>query len=418
MRRRRRLLTSSERLPVAEPRSADIADVVVVGAGLVGSAAALSLAERGRDVTLIEPIAPRRERGRLGFDLRTVALSGTSQDMLASVGVDLSNHGQSFRGMRVWEERGTASLSFDARDGGASATGTTPELGRIVEVSEVAQRLWTRLGEHPGVTVLEGEAVEDLAPAAVNDDVVELRTAKRTLRARLVIGADGGRSVTRRLLDVPVDARPTGQMALVSVARFERAHEALARQRFLLDGPLALLPLSDPHACAIVWSMSADRAAEAVELSDADFARALQRASESCLGGVAEVDARVTFPLVQQVIDSFAPRPRMLFLGDAARVVHPLAGLGVNMGFEDVAALLAIVDRLPAGSDLGGPIYGRLARRRGLRAQLMTGLMSAFQIGFAQDSPLAALIRNAGMRAVESSALLKAGFVRAATGGL
>ncbi len=410
----------SELLPVAErvEQALSVVDVVVVGAGLVGSAVALALAERGREVTLIEPVAPVREHGRLGFDLRTVALSGPSQALLAGLGVDLSDHGQVFRGMRVWEERGTAHLSFDASQTEPRSVDTTRSLGRIVEVSEVALRLWQRLAQHPGVAVLEGEAVESLVPATSNDESVELHTANRTLRARLVIGADGGRSVTRGLLDVPVDARPTGQMALVSVARFERSHEALARQRFLLDGPLALLPLSDPQCCAIVWSMSAARAAEVVALADSEFALALRRASESCLGDVTEVDARVTFPLVQQVIDNFAPRPRTLFLGDAARVVQPLAGLGVNMGFEDVAALLAIVDRLPSGSDLGGPLYARLARRRGLRAELMTGLMSVFQSGFALDSPLAALIRNTGMRAVESSALLKAGFVRAATGGL
>ncbi|MCR9278014.1 MAG: FAD-dependent oxidoreductase [Pseudomonadaceae bacterium] len=403
---------------MAEDDAAKALDVVIVGAGLVGSAAALALAERGRKVTLIEPVAPVREQGQLGFDLRTVALSGTSQALLAGLGIDLSDHGQPFSWMQVWEERGTASLAFNADDADTPHRGAPASLGRIVEVSEVTTRLWSRLVEHPGVSVLEGEAVEALQPSVREDDCVELQTAKRTLRSRLLIGADGGRSATRQLLDVAVDARPTGQMALVTVAQFERVHEAIARQRFLLDGPLALLPLSEPKTCAIVWSMSAASASDKVELADTEFAQALQHASESCLGRVTSVDSRVTFPLVQQVIDSFAPRPRVLFLGDAARVVHPLAGLGVNMGFEDVAAVLAIVDRLPLGSDLGGPLYARLARRRGLRAQLMTGLMSAFQLGFAQQAPLAALVRNMGMRAVDSSELLKAGFIRAATGGL
>lgn len=386
-------------------------DAVVVGAGLVGAAAALGLAGQGRRVALIERAEPARNRGRLGIDLRTVALSPASQALLAGLGVRLADHGCAFTGMRVWQELGTASLAFDAAN--VDSAEPLAELGRMVEVSEVASRLWREVLDEPRIDIRLGEAVSHLEFSA---ERVRVTCGEQHIDAELVLGCDGGASSTRRLAGVDATPRPTGQSALVTVARFEQPHGNLAYQRFLGDGPLALLPAAKDNLISIVWSASSERAQQRQALSDAGFIDELTAASGQRLGRVLEVDQRVVFPLYQHVADSFAPRSRLLLLGDAARVLHPLAGLGVNLGLEDVDALLAVTSRLPASVSLGAPVYRPFGRKRRLRAEMMVAAMSAFRRGFGTSDPLAVLLRNTGARLIDAQPWLKNQFVAIATG--
>lgn len=363
-------------------------DVAVVGGGLVGAAAALGAARQGRRVLLVEPVEPRVRRGRLGVDIRNVAVSPGSQALLDTLGVWAALPAAPYRRMEVWEERGTRSMAFDAEEV------SRQELGWIVENSPAAVALWNALRRHDNLTVCAGR----LCDARPGEDRVELTLEDGSTAARLLLAADGAASPVRQGLGVTVRAYEVGHVALATVVRTARPHEAIARQRFLLEGPLALLPSMHPQQCSVVWSQPPEQAERRRELSDEAFAKELTRALQNCLGDVEAVDARVAFPLKQQLADTFVPHPRILLIGDAARVLHPLAGLGGNLGFEDVRELLAVLERLPAAGDPGAPgLWRGFDRQRRARGRLMLGVMDALRRLYARGDPWSQWVRNVGV---------------------
>jgi 2-polyprenylphenol 6-hydroxylase len=363
-------------------------DVAVIGGGLIGAAAALGLARLARRVLLIEPAPPAAPPARHGLDIRTVAMSPASRELLESLGVWSSIVGAPYRRMEVWEERGTAAMVFDAAEVGRA------ELGWIVENGAAAAALWEVLRQQEQLTVCADE-VEHVGPA---EDAVTLEAGGRTLTARLVIAADGAQSMVRRRLGVAVSTHDVGHVAIATLARTARPHQGVAYQRFLLDGPVALLPTRDPHASSVVWSQSPGEAERRRGLTDAAFCAELTRAVQGCLGAVVAVDRRVAFPLQQLLAATFNPHPRVLLIGDAARVLHPLAGLGANVGFEDVRDLLAVLERVPVAGDAGAyGLWRGYDRQRSARARMMVALMDTLRRTYAQGDPLRQWLRNVGV---------------------
>jgi len=268
--------------------------------------------------------------------------------------------------------------------------------------------LWDALEQRANVTVHAGR-VADLAagPEAVT---LELggETAARTVRTRLLVAADGGASAVRELLGVAVRRFEVGQQALATAVRTERPHEGIAYQRFLLDGPVALLPGIDPRVSTVVWSQGVEAAGRRRQLGDADFAAELARAVQHRLGAVEAVDRRLGFPLAQQLAESFNPHPRALLVGDAGRVVHPLAGLGANLGFEDVAALLDVLAAAAPAVDPGASgLWHTFDRRRAARARLMVSIMGALRRLYARGDPWSQWVRNVGVGVLDAALPLK-----------
>ncbi|MCY3793694.1 MAG: FAD-dependent monooxygenase, partial [Gammaproteobacteria bacterium] len=222
-------------------------EVAVVGGGPVGAAAALGLADAGRRVALIEQHQPQVQVGALGMDLRTLALSPASQALLADLGLWSALKPTPYRSMQVWEERGTAAIRFEASDVDRT------ELGWMQENGPLAQAAWQRLGEHSNAELIVGEAPSAVEP---QPDAVAIDVGDRRLRAALLIGADGAQSRVREQLGVKAQAQDTRQVALVSVVQATEGHGGTAWQRFLHDGPLALLPGCDERTAALVWSQS------------------------------------------------------------------------------------------------------------------------------------------------------------------
>ena len=385
----------------------DSVDVLVVGGGLVGAAAALGAADLGLSVAVVERRRPERSKGRLGMDLRTVALAPASGTLLEELGVWQELGPTPYRSMRVWEERGAAEVRFAAEEVGRT------ELGWILEVSEVTTALWRRLEDSPGVTCLAGESLAGLSPRA---DRVEGSLGGATLSARLVIGADGARSAVRGQMGVGVEELETDQMAIATIAVTADPHDGVARQRFLLDGPLALLPGNEPRIVSVIWSQPAESARRRARLDDACFRAELERAAGFAAGDVVEVDERLVFPVSQTIADRVHPHPRVLLIGDAARVIHPLAGLGVNLGFEDVAGLLKILGR-PGKEDPGADgLWRAFARRRKARSTAMMRFLAGLGAFYGMRQPLAHWIRNVGMRLVNRTGPVKRQLIREAMG--
>ena len=391
---------------MAECDKDKVFDVAIVGAGLVGSALAIATANAGREVVLFEQQIPTRNKGDLGFDLRTVALSPTSLKFLASLGVDIKNLGASFTGMQVWEERGTEEIGFSAEELGRES------LGQIVEVSKLVMQLWQMCVDHPNIRLITGAPVETVN---IDEDCVVIGEH----RAKLIVGADGARSSLRGLLDVETESASTGHWALATVVTTELSHQHQAYQRFLLEGPLALLPLENKNACAVVWSQSENLAKKRSQCSADMFCQLMSELTEHRLGNITACDHRLIFPLTQMVIENFAPKPRCLFLGDAARVVHPLAGLGVNIGFEDARGVAGVLSRLTLNQDIGESYHWRkFARGRGARARMMTRLMTGFRKIYARPEPAMQLLRNLGVSALNHNKILKRAVIEQALGPL
>ncbi|MCG3171694.1 MAG: 2-octaprenylphenol hydroxylase [Pseudomonadales bacterium] len=398
-------------------------DVVVVGAGIAGSAFAALLAPSGLRILLLDA-APRPPRlpplaATIDeVDLRVSALNPASVRLLEQAGAwqRLPREVASpYEHMRVWEEDGTARIGFDA-----AALGE-PVLGHVVENRWIVATLLARLDEAANVVVRGGETLATLEQRAAGASRTRLWLASgAAVEAALVVGADGARSAVRTLCAIEAAERDTGQRALVATVTTERAHARTARQRFLTSGPLALLPLALPaggQCCSIVWSADEALAEELLALDDAAFAARLGQASEHALGGIEAVSRRLAFPLRPLHAASYVA-PGVALVGDAAHVIHPLAGQGINLGLADVRVLADELQRARARglalADEG--VLARYQRRRRGDNALMLETMDVLRRLYADRRPGVRLARNLGVAAVDALSPLKRALMRRAAG--
>lgn len=344
-------------------------DVVVAGGGVVGAATALMLAREGLQVALVEPKAPPRWQCE-ARDLRVYAFAPDNAALFAELGAwpgVLASRVQAYRRMQVWDAAGGDALAFDADNLGQ------PQLGWIIENNALVDALW-RLLPAAGVRLHCPARIETLQQddtgvrVGLDDGLV--------LEARLAMAADGGQSALRTLAGIGTTKHDYHQQGVVAFVASELPHRETCWQRFLPGGPLALLPFNDDGDAAdlrgrlgsIVWTVPDVDAQRLRDAEPAQFEEALADAFGGELGGFRLQSARAAFPLQRQLAATHLAG-RVLLLGDAAHVVHPLAGQGVNLGLRDVAELREHVRSVKArGGDIASPT--RLARwARGRRSE-------------------------------------------------
>lgn len=316
----------------------DMLDTIVVGASVIGATCALALAKRGLRVALIEARTPKPWRADAP-DLRVYAFAPDNAALLDELGVwhgVAAARAQPYRRMRVWDAAGGGELRFDADALGRDALGWILEHGLLVD------RLWAALPA-AGVRLL----CPDRVSALEQDEETATLTldSGARLRARLAIAADGADSALRDLAGLVVDRRDYAQKGIVAYVDTARAHADTAWQRFLPGGPLAFLPCTGGRS-SIVWTVPDDEAARVLALDDAAFSRELTRAFDATLGEARLASKRAAFPLRRQLARDYVAG-RVVLCGDAAHVVHPLAGQGVNLGLRDVAALRDLIRDSP-----------------------------------------------------------------------
>lgn len=386
-------------------------DVLVVGAGMIGATFALALARSPLSVALLDAGSPPAPPSGDGYDLRVSAVSPGTKSILETVGawerMDASRVGP-YQSMYVWDAGSSGSIEFDAAEIGE------PWLGFIVENNNIHKALLEAIESTDNIDCRFGMSPErlDMDPRRCSL-VLESGEA---LSARLVVGADGARSWLRKALGISLDMRLYGQQAFVCETRTRLPHRQTAWQRFLPSGPVAFLPLASGH-CSVVWTCDAELAAELAALETADFARRLEEAFDGRLGSVEVVGPVRSFDLSRRQAAQYVVE-RGALIGDAAHVVHPLAGQGANLGFADAWSLSRVLlEAERRERDIGRRhVLRRYERWRRSENYSMMRMLDALNALFSTDSALAGRIRGLGLGMVDARGWLKHFLARQALG--
>ncbi|MEK7914837.1 UbiH/UbiF family hydroxylase [Burkholderia contaminans] len=382
-------------------------DVAVVGGGLVGKTAALALTQSGYKTALLaQPATPRP--ADLAFDTRVYALSSSSQALLER--------------LRVWQALDHSRLApvFDMRVYGdahaelhfSAYQASVPQLAWIAESSLVEASLDAALRFQPNLTWFDARA----QGFDVRDDAAVLTLSSgQVLEADLVVGADGAHSWVRSQMGAKVERRDYRQTGVVANFKASLPHRETAYQWFHEGEIVALLPLPDGHV-SLVWSAHTAHADELLALDPAQLAAEVERVSHGQVGTLDCVTPAAGFPLALQTVDKLIA-PRVALVGDAAHLIHPLAGQGMNLGLRDVAALADAIAGKESFRNLGDTVLLRRyerSRREDIRALMVA--TDGLQRLFAVPGSLAKAVRNAGMAFVGAQPFVKRWLVSAALG--
>ncbi len=393
-------------------------DVAIVGGGPVGACAAALLARGAAGgsgalrVALLEPGAPAPLPADAPLEARVVALSRASERTLTHAGAWPRMRGprlSPYERMRIWHESvapdSEQALVFDAADAGE------PNLGFIAE-NRLLQTALLGAFQDAGGHLEPAQ----LSALEITDAGVNLTTSGRLLTARLVVGADGAQSTVRQAAGLSAEVSGYRQTAIVANVATARPHQATAWQRFMHDGTLAFLPLADGTS-SLVWSADDDLAAALLGATASAFAQQLDRASDLALGSTRLVSERTSFPLRRLAAPRYVAQ-RVALVGDAAHVVHPLAGQGVNLGLMDAAALAQLVLAAAAEREDPGALSVLRAYERWRKSEvaLMSTAIEAFDRLLAHGSGPVARVAQRGLAWVNRSQELRRFFIRRALG--
>jgi ubiquinone biosynthesis UbiH/UbiF/VisC/COQ6 family hydroxylase len=391
------------------------AELAIVGGGIVGATLAALAVTEGRiapdRVVLVEPETPDAPSAGEPIDLRVSAFSPAGIEVLGRVGawqlLDPQRLGTCER-MRIWPEHlppdSPDALVFDAAELGE------PRLAVIAENRAVQAALLSRCAAL-GVRLLRGR----LAQLRFTGDGARLEAGGESLSAELVAGADGANSAVRAAAGIGVHEHAYAQRALVATLVAARPQPGTAFQRFLSTGPLALLPLQG-GAYSLVWSAHEPRSAELLAMDEVAFSAELTRSIAGVVGELQLASTRASFPLRRLAAARYVA-PGCVLIGDAAHVIHPLAGQGVNQGLLDAEALVAAWASRPRRESVAATAaLRRYERERRAGNALVGGLVDLLDRTFSRPAGLTAHIAGSGMGLVSRSLLARRFFFRQAAG--
>lgn len=399
------------------------ADVIIAGAGMAGATLALALHQAGLKPVLIDPVVFDAQVAPT-FDGRASAIAYAAFRQWRALGLadSLAPHAQRIEQILVTDGRapgaavGTASpffLRFDSEEISDRSDGEP--LGYLLENRRTRAAL---------AQAIQAAGIEVLAPARVAAARFTPRAAEvdlehgATLRAPVVVGAEGRGSIIRREAGIGALGWDYPQTGVVATVRLDRPHQGVAHEYFLPGGPFAILPLTDNRA-SLVWTETNARAAALKTARPEVFHAHLQRRFGDHLGRATVEGPVFTYPLSLQLAERLAA-PRAVLLGDAAHGVHPIAGQGLNLGLKGAAALAqTLVDAARLGEDIGSEaVLERYARWRRFDTVTLSAGMDAFVHLFSNDNPLLRLARGAGMAAVNRIAPARRFFMQEAGGAV
>ncbi|MFT5162317.1 MAG: 2-octaprenylphenol hydroxylase [Alteromonadaceae bacterium] len=391
-------------------------DVVIVGGGCVGLTLALALAEKQIPVVVIDA-QPQEQPLSDEPGLRVSALSASSQAILTRLGVwqnIINTRATPYTQMHVWEKDSFGAISF------AAEQIHHPQLGHIVENQVTRNALVAKLLKYSDIaTLLFDQTVEQLN-IGEREVLVSLSSGQPVI-GQLLVAADGANSLVRQQMNMPMTFWDYEHNAIVATIKTQLPHQNTAAQCFLADGPLAFLPLDTPDSqqnrCSIVWSTSPDKAKMLLADTDEAFNQQLTTAFDGRLGLCEVVSHRMSFPLKMRYARQWV-KPRVALIGDAAHTIHPLAGLGMNLGLLDAATLAQTLIVLKAAKkDLGSVDSLRgFERWRKAEAQTLIVATEGLKRLFSGSNPLLKLIRCSGLALADNLTPAKKLIIKQAMG--
>ncbi len=381
-------------------------DIVIIGGGLVGLTAALLAAKQNFKVALLSIDKPVLTWPASTIDIRCSAINGASKKIMQSLDVweAICTQGVSpYQKMHVWDASGFGEITFDANDV------AKPELGHIIENRVMLKALWEKALDTANVKlIVPGQPVSYSLKDTHCELTLESASEHKTISATVILGADGAHSWLRDNAKIDTQGWSYQQSAIVAVLETEVPHQKTAWQRFLPEGPLAFLPLANPNLCSIVWTASPESNAKRLQLEEQAFCEEAGQHFDYRLGKIISVNERRSFPLEMQHAKQYV-KERIALLGDAMHVIHPLAGLGVNLGFQDALSLIEILSLAKEkNEDLGAyQVLRRYERARKGPVISMIALMEGFKRLFASQSSIMIGLRSLGLNATDSLPYVK-----------
>ena len=392
--------------------SAHKADIIIIGAGLVGLSLALALRHAHCNIIIIDRNSPRFDFDEASFDLRVSAISPASQQFFDEIGIWQKLSAERlgyYQKIQVWDSETSGNIQFDALEVGKQY------LGHIIENRLIRRSLFKELEKCEHVQFLYTkdnlEIKRQNALWAINSRVFGQASC------RLLVGADGSNSMVREACGFQIDRKSYQQHALVSTIKTEKKHGNTACQRFLPTGPLAFLPLWDQHYCSVVWSTTPANARTLIEMNEKAFNQRLMDAFALKLGKAEVLAERASFPLYRQHAISYV-KEGVALIGDAAHTIHPLAGQGVNLGFLDAKTLAATIQKALTKQRPINSIHllKTYQRKRYAHNQLVMSLMDGFDHLFSTKNEPFKSIRSVGLNMTNQFAPLKSLLIKQAMG--
>jgi 2-octaprenyl-3-methyl-6-methoxy-1,4-benzoquinol hydroxylase len=374
-------------------------DCVVVGGGMVGAASALSLAEIGLKVAVVERSEPLAYNPEQAFDLRVSAISLASEQLLKQLGAwqQLQQwRSCPYKRLAVWEHE-QAYTEFNAENIAQS------HLGHIIENRLIQLALWQQIKNHHNVEMFCPESLLSLEQFTSH---AKLTLSSQVIAAKLVIAADGANSQVRKLVNIGTTGWDYAQSAMLINVKTELPQQDITWQQYFQTGPVAMLPMPG-NTASLVWYHEKDEINRLASLSNTKLEQAIQQHFPQRLGNVAVV-AKAPFSLTRRHANQYS-KGRVILVGDAAHTINPMAGQGVNLGFKDVKALQGVLaEAIGSGESWHDEkVIARYEQKRRKENLIMMTTMDALYLSFGHVSPLVKFARNAALSLVNKVPTIK-----------
>ncbi len=387
-------------------------DIIILGGGLVGLTAAHLCANQGFSIVVIEQTTPDLAWSLDQIDIRCSAISRKSQRIFERINaweLMVAKRVSRYHAMVVWDALGFSEITFDAAEVGE------PDLGHIIENRVMHKTLWEMAEQHPNI-ILRPNTHPKALQIGTRHITLEMQD-QTMIQAKLVVGADGAHSWLRKIANIPVTRHDYHQHALVATVKTELSHQEIAWQRFLPEGPVAFLPLSNSFTSSIVWTSTEERIKSLMLLPEESFCQELAHAFDYQLGKVLSSSVCQSFPLRMIHAKQYV-KDRIVLIGDALHVIHPLAGQGVNLGLSDALELAEVITTAKLSTaDIGSYlVLRRFERSRKGAVSTMIMAMEFFKKIFGSQSFLVVGLRGCGVNFVNQTNFLKRKLIQEALG--
>lgn len=387
-------------------------DIIIVGGGTVGLTLACGLAQHSSlSIAVLESQSHSPVWNATTYHHRVSAITQASQRIFKKLRIwneIETKRVSAFKKIYVWDEGEKGQISFDCHD--VSET----ELGFIVENNLIQSILELKVKEYPSVNFYSSIVLNKLLEHAKH---IELVAQDAIFNAKLVVAADGAQSWVRQQANIRSVKKNYHQQAVVAMVDTSLPHQQIAQQVFLKTGPLAFLPLQEAHLSSIVWTLPVEEAERLVSMDSELFNGSLAQAFNYKLGNIKTRGERHSFPLSKQFVEQYV-KPGIALIGDAAHVIHPLAGQGVNMGLLDAMSLLdVIIQAVNDGRDFSHySVLRRFERWRKADNFTMEAMVEMIKNLFANDKNRIKSLRAQGMDIINSVTEIKKLLIQQAIG--